>query len=644
MGGALLCLLAMARAGAADLTELTLEQLLNVEVIGASKFQQRASDAPASVSVITAEDIRTFGYRTLGDALRSVRGFNVTYDRQYEYVGVRGFARPGDFNSRVLVTVDGHRINDALYDQGFIGNDFPLDLEGVERIEVIRGPGSSVYGSNAVLAVINVVTRRPGDGPRAEVAAEAGSFGFRRLYAGLNRRHDNGSGLLLSASRSNSLGQTLDFPGVGRSGSSDYEDVDRFYGKHQQGGMTLAAGYVQRTKGNGAASWGAVMGDPANAWVDRSQFVDLRYDSLPGGAVNFSFRVYHGRYDYRSSQSYASDAGSQRSQDNGDARWNGLEARVVADLHARHKLVAGLEVQHNVHQNQTVFDEQPRVLHLRDRRSSRRMGAYLQEEYQWSEALLLTAGARVDQYSGERTQLSPRFAAVWRAADSSVWKLLYGHAFRAPNPWEKYYAFPGQGVANPGLQAERNRSLELAWERYFGPELRLGASAYATRSSGLISQVPVGEAGLVQYQNVRQVAARGLELEAEQMWADGARLRASLSIQSARDVESGGLSNLPRFLGKLNYSQPLLAHWRVGAESQMVSRRRTDSGAVPGYTLVNLTLTPDNARTGWDWSVSLHNLLDRRYRDPVAPDAGAPLRDAYTQDGRAIRVRLARRF
>ena len=95
-----------------QLADLELEDLMKVEVqsvFGASKFLQKVTDAPAAVSVVTAHDIEIYGYRTLADIIRSAPGFNVTYDRNYTYVGVRGFQRPGDYNSRVLVLVDGHR-------------------------------------------------------------------------------------------------------------------------------------------------------------------------------------------------------------------------------------------------------------------------------------------------------------------------------------------------------------------------------------------------------------------------------------------------------------------------------------------------------------------------------------------------------
>jgi iron complex outermembrane receptor protein len=142
------------------------EEILFLEipsVFTASKYEQKVTAAPSAVSIVTASEIRKYGYRNLADILRSVRGFSTTYDHQSEYLGVRGFGRPGDFNTRILLLIDGHRTNDNIFDAASIGNDFPLDIDLVDRIEVVRGPGSSLYGSNAFFAVIAVSTRRGRD-------------------------------------------------------------------------------------------------------------------------------------------------------------------------------------------------------------------------------------------------------------------------------------------------------------------------------------------------------------------------------------------------------------------------------------------------------------------------------------------------
>ena len=162
------------------LPELSLEELMRIDagrVFGASERIQPVTEAPASVSFITAEEIARYGYRTLADILRGVRGMYVTDDRNFSLLGTRGFAKPGDYNSRILLLVNGHRVNDNVFGQAEIGAEFGIDPAMFERVEIIRGPASSLYGDSAFFAVVNVITRSGASLDGAAVALEAGTLG-----------------------------------------------------------------------------------------------------------------------------------------------------------------------------------------------------------------------------------------------------------------------------------------------------------------------------------------------------------------------------------------------------------------------------------------------------------------------------------
>ena len=174
---ALLVPLAPAGEPQNDLTELNLEDLRKVQVSSASMYLQSDREAPSSVTVITADQIRKFGYRTLADILRGVRGFYVSYDRNYSYVGVRGFSRPGDYNDRIQVLLNGHRLTDNLYNSALIGTEFQLDVDLIDRVEIVRGPSSSLYGTSAFFAVINVITKTARSIRGAELSGEVDGFG-----------------------------------------------------------------------------------------------------------------------------------------------------------------------------------------------------------------------------------------------------------------------------------------------------------------------------------------------------------------------------------------------------------------------------------------------------------------------------------
>jgi outer membrane receptor for ferrienterochelin and colicins len=212
-----------------DLADKSLEELANIEVYSASKHMQKVSDAPSSVTVITADEIQKYGYRSLAEILESVRGFYITYDRDYSFVGVRGFGRLGDSNNRVLVLIDGHRINDNVFGQPYFGTEFLVDVDLIDRLEIVRGPGSSLYGADAFFAVINVITRKAAQAKGFELAFSPASYG---TYQGrvTYGAHYRGVDMLLSGTLYNSQGQTLFFPqfdgpatNYGITSDTDYE-------------------------------------------------------------------------------------------------------------------------------------------------------------------------------------------------------------------------------------------------------------------------------------------------------------------------------------------------------------------------------------------------------------------------------------
>jgi len=211
---AIACLLLASAAGfaqAPDLSQASLEELMNIKVITASKYQQSSQSAPSLVTVVTADEIRKYGYRTLADILRSVGGFYVTYDRNYSYVGVRGFNRPGDYNTRILLLVNGHRMNDSIYELAYVGTEFPLDVDLIDRVEVIRGPSSSLYGTNAFFAVINVLIKSGAQVNGAELSTELGSFDSYKGRVSYGKQFQRFQ-VLLSGSYYSSSGQNLFFP------------------------------------------------------------------------------------------------------------------------------------------------------------------------------------------------------------------------------------------------------------------------------------------------------------------------------------------------------------------------------------------------------------------------------------------------
>jgi outer membrane receptor for ferrienterochelin and colicins len=624
------------------LADKSLEDLMSVEVgtvFGAAKREQRVTEAPSSVTLVTAEDIRTFGWRTLAEALTSVRGFYVTNDRNYSYVGVRGFSRPTDYNNRILVLVNGHRFNDNVYDQALVGNEFPIDMALVDRIEVIRGPGSALYGTSAFFAVVNVVLRPGGAVGGSESSVEAGSFDTFRLRSSYGRRSASGIDGLLSVSHVSSGGQALlyfpeydqpDFNfGINR--DADAESATSLFGSVGRGRLTVQGAYVHRRKVIPTGSYDTTLDDrnytdDDRGWIDGLVTGAFKGAALTGRAFADVSR-YRGQYYYIGSDNY--------SEDKGDGAWVGVEGTASTRIGERHQVTSGAEYRRNLWQNQSSIDIDPAAVLLDSRYRSNQVAVYAQDEIALHRRLTATVGARYDWWSLTGGTATPRAGLVYRTDADTAIKALYGEAYRAPTVYETYYYPDDQRVLRP----ERLRTSEVVYEQYVGGTLRLTATGYVTKARNLISQ----RADYV-FENREQARSRGVEIEAERRWTSGLLLRGSFVAQQTRDpIADVELSNSPRRLALLQASAPL---WRrrvsVAAESQYVGGRFSTVGTpIDGVWLTNVNVNVTPPRRTLSISARVSNLFDTAYAHPV----GVEFRqDTIPQDGRSVSVRATLRF
>jgi iron complex outermembrane receptor protein len=167
-----------------DASACDLEQLMNLRVQSATLQKQTLRDAPADVTVVTAADIRRYGSRTLAEVLSNVRGFYITQDGGFQFAGVRGFSLLGDYNTHFLVMIDGHPMTSNVYSAMYMfGQDFGLDMDSVDQIEIVHGPSSALYGTNGMFATVNVLTKKGGAARTHSESTELGSFGESKLLA-----------------------------------------------------------------------------------------------------------------------------------------------------------------------------------------------------------------------------------------------------------------------------------------------------------------------------------------------------------------------------------------------------------------------------------------------------------------------------
>ncbi len=401
-------------------------------VFGATKRVQPVTEAPSSVTIVTADDIARFGYRTLADILRGVRGLYVTDDRNYSYVGVRGFDRPGDYNTRVLVLVDGHRVNDDVFDQAPIGAELGIDPSTFERVEIIRGPASALYGTSAFFAVISITTKRGRDIDGVVVGAEGGSLGTERGHGVFGRHFTNGTDVAFSANLQHSNGNAslfypeFDAPETnnGIAVNSDAEDVRGATGRVTFGKFTVTGAYGWRQKQVPTASFDTLFNDPRLVTVDKRVWVDGEYDNTWHG-TNVTVRTYADGYWYSGVYPYAPLTGDGPAvifTDYGTGTWWGVDSRATRQVAGHETVTAGLEYRDNVRQNQGAAYTDDRMPAWTSNVSTQVFSAYAQDEIR-AGRFLLSAGGRYDAYGGFN-QVTPRASVVFTPASTRSFKYL----------------------------------------------------------------------------------------------------------------------------------------------------------------------------------------------------------------------------
>ncbi len=647
----------------AHLADLSLEQLMEVSVetvVSASKYEQKITRAPASVTIVTAAEIAAYGHRTLAEVLRSVRGLYVADDSNYSYLGARGFLRPGDYNSRVLVLVDGHRMNENIYDSAYFGRDNAIAPEAIDRVEVIRGPSSSIYGSSAFLGVVNLVTKRGAQLDGAEISTEAGSFGRHRSRLSYGGRLASGAELALSASYYHSNGEPRKYypefdqrispdPRATNDGYAENADAETalgFSGNFTYRDLTISASFSSRMKTVPTASFGAEFNDARNRTDDTRGYLDLalnrevRPDLRLLTRVFYDAYAYHGDYVYdRLGSGLLSDRILNKDRAFGD--WVGTECQLTAKLLQRHTLVAGAEFRENLRQEQSsYYDTIPRLYNTDDARNSRTLALYAQGEFALGPQVLLNTGVRFDHYFGSfGSTVNPRVGLIYNPQERTTLKFLYGRAFRSPNVYERFY-FP-----NPFTQLvpEKIHTFEIAAEHYFTRHHRVGLSVYRYYVSDLLTQT-ISPDGNIYFENLDRAEATGVELELEGKYSSGLRVRTSYALQRTKDVTAGTeLTGSPRHLAKAGLIQSFARErYTAGLELQYHGTARTLAGATArAFTIGNLTLTARPLVKGVEVSASLYNLFDTAYGYPGGEDH---TQNTLPQPGRTLRLKATYKF
>jgi outer membrane receptor for ferrienterochelin and colicin len=646
--------LAVAESDFVDLGEGTDEDILFEDiasVYSASKYDQKVTEAPARISIVTAKEIQHYGYRTLADILNSLPGFYINYDRNYGYTGARGFSIAGDYNTKFLQLVDGHRMNDNIYDSAYIDRSFVVDVDLIDRVEVVRGPSSSLYGSSAFFGVVNVITKKGRDLQGFEVSGSASTFDSYQGRLSYGQRFDNGFEVLVSGTYYDSKGddlyyQEFDDPitNNGIAENVDDENVQNLFAKLSFGDFIMEGAYVNREKGIPTASYDTIFNDSRTRSWEKHTYLDLKYQHLTDSGIELTGRLYYDNYQYDGDWVYDySDEGDLSDiivyYDMADGEWWGTEVLVTRPLFEHHKLTLGAEYRDSLQQHQKEWDVYE--VYLDEKADDYTYAFFLQDEYKILDDLILNLGLRYDYFDTVGSTTNPRAALIYSPYTSTNLKLLYGTAFRAPNAYELYYHDGDitQKLSHD-LESEDIETFEFIVEQELTDNIRAVASIYHNEIEDLIALTTDPTDDLLVFSNLGEAKATGGELQFEGRWDNGWAGSISYSYQYAENKSTGEqLVNSPLNMVKCNVMIPLLEDKLMAAfEAQYESGRKTlDDDKTDDIFLTNLTLLSRNVIKGVTLSASIYNLFDQDYAYPGSEEH---YQDSIEQDGRTFRIKL----
>jgi iron complex outermembrane receptor protein len=615
-----------------NLTNIPLEELVDMDVTSASKVARQISDAPSAVSIVTSDDIRAYGYRSIADIVNSMPGVYTPYDRSIYYLGGRGFGRSGDYVGRVLLMIDGYATNDNIYNEAYIGNDGLVDADLIERVEYIPGTGSSIYGNGAFLGIINIITKKGSDFNGTQISAEVGSYGSRKGRITFGKQLENGADVLLSASLFKSDGQNFFFPefnnviadpnftinhGVAR--NQDLERSPRLFAKIQFEGWTLEGGYVSRKHNNPTGAYNALFNNYTADW-DTNGYINLTHNDTISANLIATTRLYYGQYLDRTA---ITDQTATLLHEHNSGQWAGVDTKFVGDWFDNHKFVFGMEFRddYKLHFKNAFNDAEY---------SRNTFSLYLQDEIHLSSQLRLNIGGRYDDSTNTDDHFSPRVALIYSPSESNTFKLSHSSAYRTPSAYEQFYRDSMQ-IPNPKLKSEYVETTEFVLQHQFSDMTQLSSTLYHYETSDLIVNNAVGT-NLNQNQNAGFGHTDGIEISMQKIWGDGLRMRGSYTFQRAIDSANQHLINSPENLAKYNVTFPILNHTlRTGLEVQYTDDRITESlSTAPSYTLTNLTFTTERPIYHTNASLSIRNLFNTHY---VAVAPADYVQDTLQMDG-----------
>ena len=660
-----------------DLWDMSLDELGKIRVTSIASGTQTPLDKAAAIAtVITSDDIAAMGATDLDHVLETVPGLHVGRSDQ-SYTGkyiIRGIT--SSYTPQTLLLINGIPVTSL-----FVGNRSNawagMPIKSIARVEVIRGPGSALYGADAFSGVINIITKNYDELRGTQTGIRTGSFGTQaawfthgKSYNGLN------IGFTLEAETTDGWKKIVEhdrqteFDAMFKTNASlapnsvstmkDMIDA-RLDMSYQNSRLRL--GYQGRSNIGSSVGYAEAL-DPT------SRAANYRYNL----DYNYSLKELTPKLDIDSRVSYYRNAAVITKNIPlfpagafGGAYPNGFignpgykEENARLDLSAlysginNHLLRVGtgftwddmFEVTESKNFN---ADLSPRANGLEDVSDTaevylpekQRTNYYLfvQDEWKLAKNWLATTGIRYDHFSDFGNTTNPRLALVWATTDNITTKLLYGKAFRAPSFNELFVTTNPIVLGDPNLKAETIDTYEFAFSHQLSNQLLYTANIYRYNIQDFITYVPINS-GVNQAQNIGNRKGQGFELEADYSPAYNVRFLANYayqqSIDKKTDADVGDAPN-HQIYGRSEWT--IASDWHFDSQVTWVGKQQRVLGdtrsAHSAYTTVDITLRKQNVWRKLDFAVSIQNLFDANVTEP-SPGPAVYIPNDFPMAGRSL--------
>jgi len=655
-------------------TEVTLDQVFDVfdgvievrKVSVASGNVENVAMAPAVTTVITAQDIEATAAKNLDEVLHTVPGLYVARAAVGErpvYI-MRG-ANATIENPEILFLINGvpykRLVNGG---RSSLWQNFPV--QAIARIEVIRGPGSALYGADALSGVINIITKTAVDIDSLEISARVGSFDSQTvamLYGNnkapiktafsLEYSDTDGHQEIITAD-AQTLQDRIAGTQASLAPSAGYNQKRSLFSRldmsYQQWHLHLAY-WGLRDAGTGAGAADAL--DPIGHYAGHNWRLDLNWQTphvIKGWQIHSHLNLEYNTLTFDDFHSFPAGTAiggtvypegiffdlttqEENARVGLQADYTGFKHHHILvgagynyeDMHeVTYRTNFGLDGQgqlippsvNPVDLTDTPFSFTPELI----RKS---WYVFLQESWRLTEGWELTLGVRHDDYSDFGSTTNPRAALVWQTTPHLTSKLLYGEAFRAPSFAELYALFSVIGQGNPNLSPEESETWELAFDWQARRYLNLAFNIYRYRFSDRIQPV-MGDAltQLPLLQNQATWKGRGLEFEGR--WKMGTRSSLLFNYAYTRTESSNiDVGNYPQQQAYIRYDQLVMRNWYLNTQLNWVANRQRPiddlrSTSIADYQTVDLTLRYKNIRKQrWNVAFGIRNALDEDVRHPA---------------------------